>query len=591
MFDSIRSRLFLIFILLAVAPLIVVGTLLTRQVLNVQRQQALELQSEVARRIGAEVNGFIEEVEAELETVSRLGSIPELAAWQKRRLLSQLLIANDTYQELAIIDEDGRELARVSRTDSVTPDDLRDRSEAMEFTMPMLLANSHYGPVRFDARLREPLMAVAVPFIDPQLGRPTGVLVADVRLREIWELVNSVSMEGGDVVYLVDSQSRVVAHVDTELVLAGTYFDPPRQAGIGLGLGGEDAVIATDEVLLGQRFFNVVAERPLAEALSLATETVIITSMLLLAALAAAIGLGYAAVGRIVQPIQTLADTAVAIQGGDLSQQAETEGLREIRVLAEAFNSMTSKLRQTLAELEERVAQRTRAVQATAEISQRLSTTFDQSQLLSEVVDQVQRRFDYYFVQLYLLDTAGGKLDLAAASGEAGLAMLRGGQHIALGEGLIGRAGEFNRVVKAPDVNSAVGWRQHPLLPDTVSEIAVPIALGEQVMGVLDVQHDIPGVLDDSVVELLQSIANQLAIALQNARLFDRAQRQASQEALINQISQKIQATLSIEGVLQVAAEELGQALPAARARVTLGQPDNGANGRRQTTFAESGDD
>jgi GAF domain-containing protein len=95
--------------------------------------------------------------------------------------------------------------------------------------------------------------------------------------------------------------------------------------------------------------------------------------------------------------------------------------------------------------------------------------------------------------------------------------------------------------------------------------------LGDRVQGVLDVQHDVTDGLEQSDVQLLQSIANQVAIALQNAELYEGAQRTADREATVNIINQRIQQAVTVEGVLQVAARELGKALNANRTSVQVG--------------------
>jgi GAF domain-containing protein len=105
------------------------------------------------------------------------------------------------------------------------------------------------------------------------------------------------------------------------------------------------------------------------------------------------------------------------------------------------------------------------------------------------------------------------------------------------------------------------------------------MALGDQVIGVLDVQHNVTGGLTQNDADLIQSVANQVAIALQNARSFAEAQRHAEREALINTIAQQIQSTTTIDTALQVAIREVGRALGARRTVVQIGLP-SGSDGR-----------
>ncbi|MFQ5422097.1 MAG: GAF domain-containing protein, partial [Anaerolineae bacterium] len=285
-----------------------------------------------------------------------------------------------------------------------------------------------------------------------------------------------------------------------------------------------------------------------------------------------------------------LTGAAESISEGDLSARAEVVSTDEIGLLAGTFNNMAQQLGRTLGQLEERVAERTRALQTSAEISSRLSTILEPQKLLLAVVEEIQKAFDYYHVHIYLFDDEKQQLEMAGGTGEAGEAMLAARHTIAKGKGLVGQAAAGNEVVLVSDVTQSPGWLPNPLLPDTKAEIAVPIAIGDDVLGVLDVQQNVIQGLGDEDVSLLQSVANQVAVAVQNARQFDSAQHRAQQEARINAIAQRINNAVTIENVLQIAVEELGQATGVKRASVQLTNPtrifqpttapQNGGNGR-----------
>lgn len=225
-------------------------------------------------------------------------------------------------------------------------------------------------------------------------------------------------------------------------------------------------------------------------------------------------------------------------------------------------------------DLERQVNERTRALTASIEVSRRLSTILHQDQLIVQVVEQIKQAFDYYHVHIYLNDEKSQGLIMAGGTGEVGQTLLAQGHKIQKGKGLVGRAAETRGAVLVSDTSSEADWLPNPLLPDTKSEIAVPIILGNETLGVLDVQHNTINGLGQEDANLLQSIAYQVAIALKNAQTISSIQRQIEREYLVSAINKKIQNTTTVEHALQVAIQELGTALDVREAQVTLERPD-----------------
>jgi nitrate/nitrite-specific signal transduction histidine kinase len=279
-------------------------------------------------------------------------------------------------------------------------------------------------------------------------------------------------------------------------------------------------------------------------------------------------------------PIVRLTKVAEQISQGDLSTRAQVETTDEIGTLAATFNTMTDELSRTLMGLEKRIEDRTRAIELSADISRRLSIILDPAQLVSEVVELLQFAFDYYHAQIYLFDEDQENLVMVGGTGEAGKIMLERGHKLARGQGLVGSACETGTAVLVQDTHQDPQWVSNELLPDTKSEIAVPIILGDQVLGALDVQQKEIGGLDQQDADLLLAVANQVAIALRNARQFAETQQNIAHQTQMNAIIQQIQNTTSVESALQVAAREIGRALNAQRTKTQLGlsQESDGRN-------------
>jgi len=273
----------------------------------------------------------------------------------------------------------------------------------------------------------------------------------------------------------------------------------------------------------------------------------------------------------VLRPLGQLAAVAERQLEGNLDARVQILPRDEFGQLGNSLNTLSQKLDDQLKTQERVIADRTRALALSSEISRRLSGLLDQKQLISEVVEQVRSTFNYYHAHIYLYDPKHEHLVMSGGTGEAARAMLARGHRIEEGRGLVGRAAATNAPVLVPDVAKDPGWLPNPLLPDTKAEVAVPIAIGKRVLGVLDVQHNVIEGLKQDDVELLQSIAFQVAIALQNARSFELAQRQADRETFVNTVSQRIQSAGDVESVLQIAARELGQALDAQRATIQVG--------------------
>jgi len=165
---------------------------------------------------------------------------------------------------------------------------------------------------------------------------------------------------------------------------------------------------------------------------------------------------------------------------------------------------------------------RTLQLETIREVSERITSTLDMGQLLSQVVHLLKERFGYYHVHIYLVDEAGEYLVMTEGVGEPGRIMKERGHRLRIGEqGLVGRVGATGHPELVPDVSKCPYFYPNPLLPKTRSELTVPLKLDDWVIGVLDVQSEEVGGLTEEDLTLLTGLAGQIAVAIENARLFE----------------------------------------------------------------------
>jgi len=224
--------------------------------------------------------------------------------------------------------------------------------------------------------------------------------------------------------------------------------------------------------------------------------------------------------GQLVRPISELTKVANAITGGNLNAIAEIKSPNETGILATAFNAMTSQLRGTLSTLENRVAERTRNLELAGEVGRAISQVRALDVMLTDAAELIRKQFDLYYVQVYLADPSQTNLILQSGTGAVGAELIGRGHRLPLNTASInGRAAIEKRSVVISDTAASSTFKPNPLLPDTRSEMAVPLMIGERVVGVLDLQSQKTGELDQDILSAFEALAGQLAVAIQNANL------------------------------------------------------------------------
>ncbi len=408
----------------------------------------------------------------------------------------------------------------------------------------------------FDRELEADVLEMAVPIRDEQ-ARTMGVLYSVLLADDLFNLIGK-RVQIGDTGHaiLLNNDGQVIydPRVATGRDPLSELPDDPRQTYLGQEAGfevspdtggseslfgyasrrQEDFPLAITTPYEGEIIeavdrldWKILVRQEASEAFA-SVNTIARSSFLTGVGAVLLAGLVAVVVSRTVtRPLVTLGKAAEEMGSGNLSVKLPPAGQDEIGRLTTSFGQMAAQLRQLVDSLEERVAGRTRRLELVAAISERLSAILELDKLLNEIVDQIQLNFGYYHAHIYLLDEAQERLVVAAGTGQAGKIMKARGHNIRLDAltSLVARAARSHEVVRVDNVRQAKDWLPNPLLPDTYSEMAVPIVLDEEVVGVLDVQEDKIGGLDEGDVSLLRSLANQVAVAIRNANLFEEVER------------------------------------------------------------------
>lgn len=215
-----------------------------------------------------------------------------------------------------------------------------------------------------------------------------------------------------------------------------------------------------------------------------------------------------------------------------------------------------NRIRQLLSDAQHRST----LLETAAEVSRGASSILDVDDLINKSVNLIRDKFDFYYVGLFLVDDASGYAVLRAGTGEAGQIQLENKHSLEIGgESMIGWCIENHKARIALDVGEEAVHFKNPILPDTHSEMALPLISRDQVIGALTVQSTERGAFSDDDITLLQTMADQLANALTNAYLFENV-AQARKEAesrlketeALQQLSQNLAGTLAVDEILAI---------------------------------------
>ena len=547
----VRSRLFIKYIVLFVAvvgvALVINGAFDIYFSYKEQKTSLIRVQREQAQAAASKIGQFINEIESQVGWTTQLpwsaGTL-EQRRFDALRLLRQV----PAITELAEIDSTGHEQLRVSRLAMEVVGSGKDVSKEPAFT-EAVAHKVYYGPVYF-RRESEPYMTLSLA----GTRRDTGVSIAQVNLKLIWDVLSKIKFAGHGRAYVVDASGRLIAHPDISLVLRNTDVSRLAQVRSALSnIAGNTAQeaqeahdidgkkVLTASAPVAPLGWFVFVETPIEEAYAPLYTTIERIGLVLLGALALAFGAGLFLARRMVIPIRTLRAGAARLGSGDLGQRIAVKTGDEVEALADQFNEMAGRLQESYANLEQKVEQRTRELterteelgqsvgelQALGEVSQAVNSTLDLETVLSTIVAKAVQLSGTEAGAIYVFNEVQRELQLRATYGmDQELIDALARQRIGLDETTVAQALAEGDPVQIADLKQQPSSAVYEIILHAGfrAVLVAPLLRGEEIVGLLVVRRRTPGTFPQNTIDLIKTFAAQSAVAIENARLFKNVQ-------------------------------------------------------------------
>src|SRR5690606_20210882 len=228
---------------------------------------------------------------------------------------------------------------------------------------------------------------------------------------------------------------------------------------------------------------------------------------------------------RFVEPIQSLANATQRFVDGDWTQRVEVTNNDEVSVIADSFNRMANKLGEVYHSLEKKVDERARQIRTAAEVAQNVTTSLNLDDMLNKTTELLVQEFGFYQASIFLIDRGGKYADFKSGSGPATRELINKKYRLEVGSAsIVGWVAAKNQARITSNVFEDPLHLRNELLPETKAEATVPISLGNLVLGVLDVQSTQAAEFSPDTVVMLQTLASQIASAIQTSGLIEASQ-------------------------------------------------------------------
>lgn len=218
-------------------------------------------------------------------------------------------------------------------------------------------------------------------------------------------------------------------------------------------------------------------------------------------------------------------------------------------------------------------------LETAAEVSATTNSILDLDELLKQAVTVIKERFSLYYTGIFLSDGLSNQAVLKAATGEAGRIQIEKGHRLPIGgRSLIGGATGDGRARITQDVTQDDEWQPNPYLPDTRSELALPLRVRGEIIGALTVQSSEPHAFSTELISILQTMGDQLAVAIDNSRLLAGAEERIQRQRILNQISNQLHNTSDIDEIVRIGLQALSEQMNGRSVHLSLGKPPASAS-------------
>jgi len=590
-----RGRLFRKYLLLILS--LVTIALLASGAISVyfsyqENKSALaSLQHEKALAAASRIEQYIEQIVKQLA----YAALPQLDASdiELRRIeFLKLLRQAPEVTDIAQVDSAGREQIAVSRLGMDNINSGKDRSQEPAVRNAKR-GQPWFGPVYFKKET-EPYMTIAI-----RSGSDTGpVTIADVNLKFIWDVVSRIKIGEKGKAYVVDGSGFLVADPDIGLVLrktnlsqlphvkaAGGKQDPAEPAMVSSDLAGTQ--VLTSVAPIESLKWNVFVEQPVSEVYAKLNASILRTAGLLIAGLVISAFAALALARGMVRPIRTLDEGARRIGAGELDQKIEVRTGDELEALADQFNRMTGRLRESYAGLERKVDERTQELKssldqqtAISEILRVISASpTDVQPVLDAVAERAAHLCETPFARVFLIDddVLRPAAEYWATDAQAKVPV----SPVPLRRTSVsGRAVLDRESIHLPDVVPLMDTEYPDARPNVErtgqrAMLAVPLIREGGAYGVILLYRLEPRPFSPDQIALVETFARQAAIAIDNVRLFNETKEALDQQTAISEILRVISSSPGdVRPMLNAVAERALKLCDAAQSTIVLLEGD-----------------